>query len=126
MPSQATPKRGDIYWPDWNPARGSEQAGRRPGVIVSNKLGNRFSGVVIVAALTTRVPRRAYPFQVRMTGTQSGLPRDSTVRCDQLITVSKDRLERCVRTLPPKATARVDAALKISLQLEDSESPESV
>ncbi|WP_440070984.1 type II toxin-antitoxin system PemK/MazF family toxin [Streptosporangium sp. OZ121] len=29
------PKRGEIYWVDHNPARGSEQAGMRPGVIIS-------------------------------------------------------------------------------------------
>jgi hypothetical protein len=32
-------KRGDIYMVDFNPARGSEQAGYRPALIIQNDVG---------------------------------------------------------------------------------------
>ena len=114
-----SPKRGELYWLDWYPARGSEQAGRRPGLVVSNDLGNRFAAIVIVAALTSQTPRRLYPVHVRVpTTAQTGLARESTVMCEQLMTVSKDRLLRYIGALPADLMAQVDAALKVSLALD--------
>jgi len=107
-----------MYWLDWSPARGSEQAGIRPGLIVSNDLGNRNSSVVIVVALTTRQPRRRYPFQVAVPASAgSGLQRDSIVMCDQLMTASRDRLLARIGALPLDVMAQVDAALRVALSL---------
>jgi mRNA interferase MazF len=103
---------------DWHPARGSEQAGRRPSLVVSNDTANRVSPVVIVAAITARPPRRPYPVNVGVpTGLGTGLDRESTVLCSQLLTVSKDRLERYVGSLPPDVMRRVDDALAVALGL---------
>ena len=118
MRNRTIPKRGEIYWLDWHPARGSEQAGRRPGLVVSPDVGNRAGSTVIVAALTTRIPSRPYRFQVRVLATpETGLRRDSTVMCEQVMTVSKDRLEQYIGTLPPDVMRRVDDALKVALGL---------
>jgi mRNA interferase MazF len=103
---------------DWDPARGSEQAGRRPGLVVSNDIGNRFGATVVVAAVTARPPRRAYPVTVRIPITaETGLNRESIVLCAQLITVSKDRLLRRVGALPPDLMRGVDDALRAALGL---------
>ena len=37
------PRRGEIWLVNWNPARGSEQAGIRPALIVQNNVGNENS-----------------------------------------------------------------------------------
>ena len=49
---------------DWNPARGSEQLGRRPGLIIQNDVGNRavHYPLTIVAAVSTK--GKAVPFHV--------------------------------------------------------------
>ena len=39
--------RGEIYWADLNPVRGSEQAGLRPVLVVSHDVFNAGSGTVI-------------------------------------------------------------------------------
>ena len=118
MQSRGSPRRGDLYWLDWNPARGSEQAGRRPSLIVSNDLGNRMAPTVIVVAVTSRLSGRRYPFQVGIPlAARSGLVAESTVLCHQLITVSKDRLEGYIGTLPPDLMRRVDDALRVALGL---------
>ena len=49
------PKRGEIWLVDFNPARGSEQAGQRPAVIVQNNVGNRVADTTIIAALSTNL-----------------------------------------------------------------------
>lgn len=48
------PQRGEIYWVEFTPARGAEQAGRRPALIVQNDVGNRYAPTTIVAAITSR------------------------------------------------------------------------
>lgn len=56
MPYPASPPlRGEIYWVDWTPARGSEQEGRRPAVVISMDSLNRAVNTVVVAACTTRI-----------------------------------------------------------------------
>ena len=103
---------------DWTPARGSEQTGRRPGLVVSNDVGNRFALVVTVVAVTTRPPRRQYPVNVPVpTSVPTGLMHDSTVLCSQLITVAKERLGRYIGTLPPDLMRQVDDALRVALDL---------
>lgn len=66
-------RRGEIYWVDWSPGRGSEQTGVRPAVILQNNVGNQFSPTTIVAAISTRVPPKLYPFHVRLSPEESGL-----------------------------------------------------
>ena len=34
-------KRGEIYWVDWNPGRGSEQSGLRPALVIQNDIGKQ-------------------------------------------------------------------------------------
>lgn len=115
-------RRGEIYWVDWNPARGSEQAGRRPALVVSNDIANEHAPVVVLAALTTRRPSRPYPFLVEVSATETGLARDGTVNCLQLLTVDKERLlpagnPRPAGRLAAGRMADIDQALKASLAL---------
>lgn len=118
MQTRGSPRRGELYWLDWNPVRGSEQAGRRPALVVSNDRGNETAPTVIVAALTSRISGRRYPFQVFVSARAvNGLTSDSTILCHQLITVSKERLARPIGILPPNLMVRVDAALKVALGL---------
>lgn len=107
-------KRGQLWWVDWAPSHGSEQAGRRPSLVIQNDVGNEYARTTIVAAVTT-APKGDYPFAVHITAIESGLPRDSIVNCAHLLTIDKRRLiERCGLLTRQKMVA-VDAALKISL-----------
>lgn len=60
--SNYIPERGDIVWADFNPARGHEQAGRRPAFVVSPFYYNQKSGLVIICPITSQV--KGYPFEV--------------------------------------------------------------
>ena len=59
-----TVRRGEIYWVDFDPVKGSEQSGLRPALIVQQDLGNEYSPTTVVAAITRRVPPKPYPFIV--------------------------------------------------------------
>ena len=109
-------KRGEIYWVDWNPARGSEQSGLRPALVIQNNTGNRYSPTTIVAALTTAI-EKPYPFLVKVTTKESGLPKDSTVNLAVIMTINKTRLTDKCGELSEAKMAEVNKAIKASLEL---------
>ena len=122
-------KRGEIYWVEFSPGKGSEQGGLRPALIVQNDTGNSFGSTTVVAAITRTLPRRAYPFVVVIEPQDSGLPERSAINCGQIATIQKDgpqsplrspRGETIVRPIGRVVAAKmveVDEALKYSLGL---------
>jgi len=107
-------RRGEIYWVNWSPGRGSEQGGLRPALVIQNDIGNKFSPTTIVAALTTAV-EKPYPFLVRVTAKESGLPRDSTVNLAVILTIDKTRLTRKCGELSEAKMSEVAESIKASL-----------
>lgn len=108
--------RGEIWWVDFGIPRGSEQGGHRPAFVVQNDSGNLYSSTTIVAAITSR-QRKPYPFHVEITARESGLPEDSTILLEQLLTVSQNRLVRRAGILSASKMTEVDKALRVSLGL---------
>ena len=108
--------RGEIYWVDRSPSRGSEQEGRRPALIVQNNTGNQFSSTTIVVSLTTRKMKKRYPFHVPVpTGL---LPKDGTVMCEQIMTIDQSRLiGDPIALLDDDIMEEVDEAIRLSLGL---------
>lgn len=109
-------KRGDIFLVNFNPSRGSEQAGYRPAVVIQNNIGNKYSSATIVAAITAAVDK-IYPFMVRLSAGEGGLEKESAVNLAQILTIDKVRLERKLGTLSSERVSEVDAAIKLSLGL---------
>ena len=109
-------KRGEIYWVDWSPGRGSEQSGLRPALVIQNDTGNKFSSTTIVASVST-APERPYPFLVRFTIAESGLKQDSAVNLSQILTIEQTRLGGKCGELSQTKMAEVDEAIKTSLAL---------
>jgi len=109
-------QRGEIYWVDWNPARGSEQAGERPALIIQNNIGNKNSTTTIVAACST-APERPYPFVVQLPAKECGLSKDGSVNLSRILTIAKDRLLSKAGELSADRMTEVDKAIKISLNL---------
>jgi mRNA interferase MazF len=84
-------KRGDIYFAELSPTRGSEIAKRRPVIIVSNDANNRAATTVTVVPVTSNV-NKVYPFEVFLPAGDSGLPKDSKAQAQQVRTLAKERL----------------------------------
>jgi mRNA interferase MazF len=111
------PKRGEIYWVNFNPARGTEQAGRRPALVVQNDRGNQFSPYTVVVAISSAPLPRVYPFTVALSQGDGNLPREGHVNCAQLLTLDQNRLEERIGELSRTKMAEVDAALRYELDL---------
>jgi len=116
LPNDRGVRRGQIFWVDFDPSRGSEQAGLRPALVVQNDVGNRYSPNTVVAAMTTKLGDKAYPTEVRLSDELFGKP--GVVLCSQILTVGQERLgSSAVAQLDEATMARVDAALRLSLAL---------
>lgn len=109
-------RRGDVFLVDFNPARGSEQAGHRPALVIQNDIGNRYSPTVIVMAITTSI-HKGYPFLVKLRAGEGGLEKDSAANAAQVLTVDKSRLVERLGSLSPERMHQVNRALLVSLGL---------
>ena len=110
-------RRGDLFWVDLNPVKGSEQAGRRPVIVIQNDAGNDVAPTVIVAPLTTKSFTKHYPINVHVPRGIAGLKEHSTILLSQIRTIDKTRLARKIGHLPPSYLKQVDQAICVSLGL---------
>ena len=106
-------KRGYIWYVSKDNYTGCEQAAGRPAIIVSNEKNNTCSETVEVVYLTTK-PKKDLPTHVLIRSSE----RESTALCEQITTVSVDRLLGCKGHLTPAEMTNVEVAMLISLELE--------
>jgi len=106
-------KRGDVYYVDLVGGLGSEQSGTRPVVIIQNDIGNIHSPTVIVATITS-VNKRYMPTHLDIL-----LEKPSKILCEQIMTISKDRLKEKVGKLTEEILIKLDEKLMLSLGIKD-------
>jgi len=114
-----TPKRFEIWLVNWNPSRGSEQEGFRPSLIIQLDAGNINENYpnTIVLAISTK--GRNIPFHIKANPSkENGLKSVSYIKCEQILTISKERLVEKIGTLEERYKEKVEEALKRILDLE--------
>lgn len=84
-------KQCEIWYADLNPAKGSEQKGHRPIVIVSGDMLNKYLQIVIACPLTTKI--KAYKGNLILDpDNMNGLSKKSEVLTFHIRSISKNRL----------------------------------
>ncbi len=111
----AFPRRGEVYWLDFNPATGAEMRDMHPAAVVQNDVANQASALTIVAAITSNLRVADLPVGVRVEPHESGLRVPSVIHLGHLHTIDKRRLQRRIAILPPHILTRVEEAVQISL-----------
>lgn len=108
-----------IFFADLNPAKGSEQRGRRPVLVISDEVFNREMPTITVLPITSlKKGRKVYPNEVLLPKEVTGLPHDSLVLVHQIRTISKGRLEKVVGGIKKmELVEAINNALKIHLNL---------
>jgi mRNA interferase MazF len=86
------PSRGEIWLTDRDPTRGHEQAGVRPVLIVSNDIFNHGLANMVWIVPLTRTGRRI-PYHVAIDPPEGGVRERSYILCDNLRSISKERLK---------------------------------
>lgn len=110
-----SPKRGEIYWLNFNPATGAEMRDPHPALIIQNDVANGVSGLTIVAAITSTLQVARLPVGIQIEPKESGLPHLSVVHLGHIYTVDKQRMERRIGILSDKKMREIDRAISISL-----------
>lgn len=108
MSGKKYPKRGEIYWVNLDPAFGSESKKMRPGLIVSNDIGNEVSDLVMVAPITSKV-KNVYPFEVKTT--LKGKP--AKIMLNQCRALDKSRLKDIIDNVDINTMKAAEEAIKI-------------
>jgi mRNA interferase MazF len=112
------PKRGEIWLLDWSPSRGSEQAGFRPALIIQTDAANsnpNYPNTIVLAISTKGKP---VPFHVALTPDKlNGLTEASFVKCEQVLTVTKDRLVKRLGVVDAGRLQQINRAVRLVLEV---------
>lgn len=109
-------KRGEIYFADLNPIRGSEQGGIRPVLVIQNDVGNHFSSTVIVAPITSSPGKSKLPTHESIQC--PGLSQGSIVLLEQIRTIDKIRIVQYITRLDNETMVRISRAVAISVDIK--------
>jgi len=111
-------KRGDIWLVNLDPTIGHEIKKSRPGVIIQNNLGNKYSPITIIAPVTSQNLTTIYPIEALLTKQNSKLKKESKVLLNQIRAIDKRRLIRKIGKANEEVLENINEALKISLDLD--------
>lgn len=115
MSQRPRPCRGEVWQVRLDPVVGHEQAGTRPAIVVSTDRFNQgWSGLVVVVPVTrTDHPN---PFHVAVDPPQGGLTSRTFIKCEDVRSVSVERLIRRLGTVSPATLAANDDRLRLLLE----------
>lgn len=110
------PLRGEVWYADLNPTRGHEQSGRRPVIVISDDLFNTgAAGLVIVLPITTR--NRNIAYHVELLPPEGGLRQVSYVKCEDIRSVSKERLDSYQGIVTEDMLSAIEYRLRLLMKL---------
>ncbi len=113
-------KRGDIYFAELSPRSGSEQAGRRPVIIIShdgfNQTPNWRSIIVIPISTSNNQARRGLTAIIIEKG-EAGLIQDSVALCHQVTTLDRSKLKQKLGELSDAKLSEIENGLKAAMDL---------
>jgi mRNA interferase MazF len=107
------PERGSLVWVLFSPQAGSEQAGRRPGIVLTTADFHRHSRLAIVCPITSR--ERGWPMEVKL---PPGLAVEGVVLVDHLRSIDREaRKLTIIGAAPASVLDDIDARLAPLLSL---------
>jgi mRNA interferase MazF len=114
------PSRGEIWLASLGTGEGHEQTGSRPVLIVSDDAFNTgLAGLVMVLPLTSKLGKsKNIPTHIPIAPPEGGLKTASVILCDQLRTISKDRLaQQPWGSVSDVTLARIEDVLRLLMRL---------
>lgn len=114
--SQNQPRRGEVWLVDWNPGRGSEQLGKRPALVIQTDAANsnpRYPNTIVL-----KLSRKGLPVATHVQlepASMNGLRETSWVKCEQVLTISKERLLQKWGRVSSGELARIEKSVMTAL-----------
>ena len=112
----AEPGRGEIWYARLDPVVGHEQAGERPCLIISDDRFNYSRAHLVVVLPITRTDR-GIASHVRVDPPDGGLKAASFIKCEDVRSISKQRLQSRLGKVSAKTMAGVEDRLRILMNL---------
>lgn len=111
MVNEYVPERGEIVHLNFNPQTGSEQAGKRPAIVLSPKKYNQKTGLAIFCPITKI--SKDYPFEVSLS---PRLKTKGVVLADQIKSLDwKSRKAKRKEKISPDQFSRIIEKIEILL-----------
>jgi mRNA interferase MazF len=113
------PARGEVWSADLGTGTGHEQQGRRPVLVLSvDSFNQGLAGLVAALPLTSKVGKSQHiPAHIPVNPPEGGLKSPSVILCDQLRTISKDRLQTRWGSVSLGTLAQVESVVRSLLGL---------
>jgi mRNA interferase MazF len=109
-------RRGEVWLLDFGEPVGREQSGRRPAVVISaDSLNESRAGIVVVIPLTTTY--RGLPSHIEIDRGGSGLDEVSYAKCEDVKSVSEQRLIGRLGVVGDEVMFRLARTLRFLLDL---------
>jgi len=108
-----SPKRGDIWWVNFDPSIGGEIRKTRPTIVISNDVANRNLNRIQVIPLTS-VTKNVYPAEclIKVQG------KTSKAMADQLTTISKLRLTSFIGDITAREMEDIENIVALQLGMQ--------
>jgi len=114
--SAAEPSRGDVWSIGLDPTLGREQSGTRPALVVSvDKFNHGPADLIVVLPITSKDKKQ--PIHVPVKPPEGGLLMLSFVKCEDIRSVSKQRLKQFYGTVSAQTMIEVEKRIRILLNL---------
>lgn len=110
------PCRGEIWLADLDPARGHEQAGKRPCLVFSvDRFNQSRAGLVVAIPLTTK--NKGIPLHIPIEPPEGGLKECSFIKCEDIRSIATERLLMCFGRVSETTMVLVENRVRILLAL---------
>ncbi len=110
------PSRGEVWFVNLDPTKGREQAGRRPALILSvDPFNHGPADLIVVLPITSKA--KGIPFHVSVRPPEGGVKQESFIKCEDVRSISKERLLQRLGAVTLKTMAQVEDRVKILLGL---------
>lgn len=114
--STLQPARGEIWFVNLDPTKGREQAGRRPALVLSvDQFNHSPAELVVIIPITSKA--KGIPLHVAVAPPEGGLTQPSFIKCEDVRSVSKERLLNMPGIVTTQTMAAVEERIKFLLGL---------
>lgn len=107
---------GNIYFMEFSGDM-TEQNGWRPGVVIQNNIGNKYSPNIIAVPLTSSLKKLNMPTHVVLRKEDTGLYTDSVVLCENPQILARKKIGAFISSLPKYYMKQIAIACTVSMPL---------